>query len=68
MKGNLDKNSLREAERNDPRRRTSQRKRKLVERVFGCPSTTVVDNGKLKLLWVWLSGLGYGEEIIGLEA
>ncbi|MHB1936370.1 MAG: hypothetical protein ACYCOR_07265 [Acidobacteriaceae bacterium] len=35
MKGNLDKNSLTEAEKADPRRAISQRKRKLVERVFG---------------------------------
>jgi transposase len=32
---NLGKNSLSEAERNDPRRAISQRKRKLVEKVFG---------------------------------
>ena len=32
---NLGKNSLNEAERNDPRRMISQRKRKLVEKVFG---------------------------------
>jgi hypothetical protein len=35
MKGNLEKNSLTEAERNDERRAISQRKRKLIERVFG---------------------------------
>jgi transposase len=35
VKGNLGKNSLQEAERADPRRSTSQRKRKLIERVFG---------------------------------
>ncbi len=35
-KGNrLGKNSLTEAERGDPRRAVSQRKRKLIERVFG---------------------------------
>jgi transposase len=35
VKGNLGKNSLQEAERTDPRRSISQRKRKLIERVFG---------------------------------
>jgi len=35
VKGNLGKNSLNEAERADPRRSISQRKRKLIERVFG---------------------------------
>lgn len=35
VKGNLGKNSLDEAERADPRRSISQRKRKLIERVFG---------------------------------
>jgi IS5 family transposase len=35
VKGNLEKNSLTEAERQDGRRAISQRKRKLVERVFG---------------------------------
>jgi len=35
VKGNLGKNSLQEAERADPRRSISQRKRKLIERVFG---------------------------------
>ena len=35
VKGNLGKNSLREAERADPRRSISQQKRKLIERVFG---------------------------------
>ena len=35
VKGNLGKNSLQEAERADPRRSTSQGKRKLIERVFG---------------------------------
>lgn len=34
-KGNLGKNSLTEAERADPRRWISQKKRKLIERVFG---------------------------------
>jgi len=33
---NLGKNSLTEAERADPRRRISQKKRKLIEKVFGC--------------------------------
>ena len=33
--GNLGKNSLTEAERADPRRAISQRKRKLIEKVFG---------------------------------
>ncbi|MHB8391653.1 MAG: hypothetical protein ACYDBH_19070, partial [Acidobacteriaceae bacterium] len=35
VKGNLDKNSLTEAEKADPRRAISQRKRKLIERIFG---------------------------------
>lgn len=35
VKGNLEKNSLTEAERGDERRKISQRKRKLIERVFG---------------------------------
>ena len=35
VKGNLEKNSLSEEERTDPRRVISQRKRKLIERVFG---------------------------------
>ena len=35
VKGNLEKNSLTETERADPRRGISQSKRKLVERVFG---------------------------------
>jgi len=35
VKGNLEKNSLTEAERGDQRRLVSQRKRKLIERVFG---------------------------------
>src|ERR1017187_6441504 len=35
VKGNLEKNSLTEAERSDERRSISQRKRKLIERVFG---------------------------------
>jgi transposase len=35
VKGNLGKNSLQEAERTDPRRSISQRKRKPIERVFG---------------------------------
>jgi hypothetical protein len=35
VEGNLGKNSLTEAEREDPGRAISQRKRKLIERVFG---------------------------------
>lgn len=35
VKGNLEKNSLNEAEHSDERRAISQRKRKLIERVFG---------------------------------
>jgi IS5 family transposase len=35
VKGNLGKNSLRAEEQADPRRAISQRKRKLIERVFG---------------------------------
>jgi hypothetical protein len=35
VKGNLEKNSLTEAERIDARRAISQRKRKSIERVFG---------------------------------
>jgi hypothetical protein len=34
-KANLGKNALSEAERSDPRRAISQRKRRLIERVFG---------------------------------
>lgn len=39
-KGNLGKNSLKEEERADERRQISQRKRKLVERVFGWSKLT----------------------------
>jgi transposase len=35
VKGNLGKNCLKDKERKDPRRPISQRKRKLIERVFG---------------------------------
>ena len=35
VKGNLGKNSLTDEERQDARRVISQRKRKLIERVFG---------------------------------
>ena len=35
VKGNLGRNSLTEAERRDERQSISQRKRKLIERVFG---------------------------------
>ncbi len=35
VKGNLGRNSLTEAERGDERQSISQRKRKLIERVFG---------------------------------
>jgi hypothetical protein len=35
VEGNLGKNSLTEEERADKRRSISQRKRKLIERVFG---------------------------------
>lgn len=40
VKGNLGKNSLNKEERADERRRISQRKRKLVERVFGWSKLT----------------------------
>ena len=40
MKGNLGKNSLTAAERADERRPISQRKRKLIERVFGWSKLT----------------------------
>ncbi|MHB1957549.1 MAG: hypothetical protein ACYCO5_00790 [Acidobacteriaceae bacterium] len=43
-KGNLEKNSLTEAERSDERRAIGQRKRKLIEQVFGsgpCPRMSI---------------------------
>jgi hypothetical protein len=40
VKGNLGKNSLTDAERQDARRTISQRKRKLIERVFGWSKLT----------------------------
>ena len=40
VKGNLGKNSLNEQERQDARRSISQRKRKLIERVFGWSKLT----------------------------
>lgn len=58
VKGNLDKNSLTEAERNDPRRMISQRKRKLVARVFGWskldrPARQVKLRGLKRVDWFW---------------
>jgi hypothetical protein len=42
VKGNLGKNSLSEEERADPRRPISQKKRKLIERVFGWAKLTAL--------------------------
>jgi transposase len=58
VKGNLDKNSLNEAEKADPRRLISQRKRKLVERVFGWskldrPARQVKLRGLERVNWFW---------------
>lgn len=58
VKGNLDKNSLTEAEKADPRRAISQRKRKLVERVFGWskldrPGRQVKLRGLDRVNWFW---------------
>ena len=58
VKGNLDKNSLTEAEKADPRRAISQRKRKLIERVFGWskldrPARQVKLRGLDRENWFW---------------
>jgi IS5 family transposase len=58
VKGNLEKNSLNEAEKADPRRAISQRKRKLVERVFGWskldrPARQVKLRGLERVDWFW---------------
>jgi len=58
VKGNLDKNSLNEAEKANPRRAISQRKRKLVERVFGWskldrPARQVKLRGLDRVDWFW---------------
>ncbi len=58
VKGNLDKNSLTEAERSDERRAISQRKRKLIERVFGWskldrPLRQVKLRGLDRVNWFW---------------
>jgi IS5 family transposase len=57
-KGNLEKNSLTEAERQDARRGISQRKRKLIERVFGWskldrPARQVKLRGLERVDWFW---------------
>jgi transposase len=58
VKGNLGKNSLTEEERQDPRRTISQRKRKLIERVFGWskldrPLRQVKLRGQDRVDWFW---------------
>ncbi len=58
MKGNLGKNSLTDEERQDPRRAVSQRKRKLIERVFGWskldrPARQVKLRGLDRVDWFW---------------
>ena len=57
-KGNLEKNSLNAEERADPRRSISQRKRKLIERVFGWskqdrPARQVKLRGLERVDWFW---------------
>ena len=56
--GNLGKNSLTDEERQDPRRLISQRKRKLIERVFGWakldrPARQVKLRGLDRVDWFW---------------
>jgi hypothetical protein len=56
--GNLEKNGLTEAERQDARRPISQRKRKLIERVFGWskldrPARQVKLRGLERVDWFW---------------
>jgi hypothetical protein len=58
VKGNLDKNSLNAAEKADPRRAISQRKRKLVERAFvwsklDRPARQVKLRGLERVDWFW---------------
>ena len=58
VKGNLGKNSLTDEERQDPRRAVSQRKRKLIERVFGWskldrPARQVKLRGLDRVDWFW---------------
>jgi transposase len=58
VKGNLGKNTLTDKERQDPRRAISQRKRKLIERVFGWskldrPARQVKLRGLDRVDWFW---------------
>jgi len=58
VEGNLGKNSLTDEERQDPRRAVSQRKRKLIERVFGWskldrPARQVKLRGLDRVDWFW---------------
>jgi transposase len=58
VKGNTGKNSLTDEERQDPRRAVSQRKRKLIERVFGWskldrPARQVKLRGLDRVNWFW---------------
>ena len=58
VEGNLGKNSLTDEERQDPRRLISQRKRKLIERVFGWskldrPARQVKLRGLDRVDWFW---------------
>jgi transposase len=58
VKGNLGKNSLTNEERQDARRAISQRKRKLIERVFGWskldrPARQVKLRGLARVDWFW---------------
>ena len=58
VKGNLGKNSLTDQERQDARRAISQRKRKLIERVFGWskltgPMRQVKLRGLDRVVWFW---------------
>jgi len=58
VKGNLGRNSLTEAERRDERCAISQRKRKLIERVFGwskldCPLRQVKLRGLKRVDWFY---------------
>ena len=58
VEGNLGKNSLTDEERQDPRRAVSQRKRKLIERVFGWskldrPARQVKLRGLERVDWFW---------------
>jgi transposase len=58
VEGNLGKNSLTDEERQDPRRAVSQRRRKLIERVFGWskldrPSRQVKLRGLARVDWFW---------------